>query len=542
MNKSDLILISKNIYRGTGKDTFSGFVAVKGDKILFAGPLDKLDKFIGDNTEVRDLGDNLIMPGIHDAHLHFFMSGLYSDPKVKISATDRSEEECVEGLKDIEDLNSKDEWMIGAGWNHSEWDVPNLPTKYSLDAKYPDRPVFMVAGDIHTVWVNSCGMKKLGIDKNTPDISGGFIDRDENGEPLGTFHEAAATNLFRTVFNFSEKDTDRFYTNFLKKLNSFGITSVCDMSIMAVPGLDFVRDDIFKKLEAEDKLTVRVHMYPTMTKGLERAINMRDEYKGPMLYCNGVKHFFDGVSSCHTAYIKEPYTNAYYLGDVGKTTVPIDDMRRMFLEAHENDFSFRVHTIGDEAIHLMIDFAEEAEAKYGYKPYLHHTLEHLENFQYEDIARLSKAHLIASVQPAHVLFTVAGVERDLGYERNQLQWPFRRLLDAGTTLGFGTDSPVVDVNPFESIYNAVTRQSALDHTPEGGWVPREKIAAWEAVMAYTYGSACAANAEHLYGTLAPDMFADICVLDHNIIDCDPEDILNTNCVMTIVGGKTVYTK
>lgn len=542
MKAASMILKSKNIYKGTGKDTFSGFVAVNEDKILHAGPSEFEKEFMGPDTIVYDMGEDLIMPGFHDAHLHAFMSGLYADPTVKVSLTDTSEEQCVAGLSDVADLVPKDQWLIGAGWYHPLWDNPVLPTKYSLDKVYPDRPVVMVSGDCHTMWLNSCGMKVLGIDKNTPDIPGGIIDRDENGELLGTFHEAAASSLCQKIYNFPAEKIDGFYENFMKLLNSYGITSICDMSMMPVPGMDFIRDDVYSRMEKEGKLSVRVHMYPTMVHDLKRPIDMRKRFQGPMLYCNGVKHFFDGVSSAHTAYLKEPYTSAYYPGDVGKPTIPPDEMRLLLLEAHQNDFSMRVHTIGDQAIHLMLDFVEEAYAKYGYKPYLQHTLEHLENFQYEDIARLAKDHMLPSVQPAHALIDPHGEERDLGQDRMHIMWPFRRMLDSGSTLAFGTDSPVVDINPFNNLYNAITRQSAFTGEPQGGWVPQERIAPWEAVSAYTYGSACAANASHLYGTLAPNMFADICVVDHNILKGDPEDILKTSCVMTIVGGKIVYRK
>lgn len=135
-----------------------------------------------------------------------------------------------------------------------------------------------------------------------------------------------------------------------------------------------------------------------------------------------------------------------------------------------------------------------------------------------------------------------GVERDLGMDRIQLMWPFRRMLDAGVTLAFGTDSPVVDVNPFNGLYNAVTRQSAFDGKPEGGWVPMEKVTIYEAVSAYTYGAACAANRSHETGTLTPGKYADICVLDHNIFEEKPESILETSCVFTMVNGRVVYEK
>ena len=535
---SDLILVSENIYLGVGEKTISGFIAIKDGLIEHVGTMSELPNYSGKKI---DLGSKLIMPGLHDAHLHFFMSGLYAQPSVLVSDSDTSEEECVLKLREIENLVPHDEWMIGTGWNHPNWDKPDLPTKKSLDAIYPDRPVVMVAGDCHTLWINSCGMNKLGIDKNTQDIPGGFIMRDKNGEPTGTFHEAWATSLFRKIYDFSEEKILGFYKDFIHILNSYGITSVCDMSIMAVPGLDFIRDDIFEQLEKNGELTVRVHMYPTMTHGLERPLAMREKYQGPMLFCNGVKHFFDGVSGCHTAFLKEPYANAYFPGDVGKTTVPPEEMRSLFFEAYENDFSFRVHTIGDQAIHLMIDYALEAKKKFGEKPHLHHTLEHLENFQEEDITRLATSGLTASVQPAHVLFTVAGVERDLGPKRTPLMWPFRSLLDANNHLAFGTDSPVVDVNPFYGIYNAVTRQSASSGTPVGGWHPEQKITPAEAIRAYTAGAAYAANADKLYGTLETGKFADIAVMDKNIICPDtPEDILSSKCVMTLVGGKIVW--
>ena len=542
MDKVDTVLKSTNIYRGLGTEIISGFVAIKDDKIVFVGPINELNNYVDKNTNVIDFEDKLLMPGIHDAHLHFFMSGLYANKKVKVSYTDKSEEECVRGLKDIEDLNSNDEWLIGAGWYHTLWNNPKLPTKYSLDKVYSNRPVCMVSYDCHTLWINSYGLKKLNIDKNYPNVPGGIIDRDENEEPLGTFHEAAAAQLLQKIYDFNEEYIESFYKDFMKSLNSYGITSICDMSMVQNPGVDFIRDDIFLKLEKEDELTLRVHMYPSTANGFDRPISMRNKYQGPMLYCNGVKQFFDGVSSCHTAWLFEPYTNAYYEGDVGSTITPPEKMRENVLLAHKSDFSIRVHTIGDKAISKMIDYIIEAKEKYGEKPYLQHTLEHLENLREEDIKRLGKNHIIPSVQPAHAVFDMDGVERDLGRERIQLMWPFRSELDAGCILAFGTDSPVVEINPFYGIYNAITRKNTFTRAPENGWVEKEKITSFEAVSAYTYGSACACKAEHLYGTLDVNKYADICVLDRNILSIDPELIPDTQCIFTMIGGRIVYQK
>lgn len=542
MKYADYILKSSRIYKGTGEQLTDGIVAVKENQILFAGPAELEANYKGPETRVLDFGDKVVMPGLHDAHLHMYMSGLYASPFIHVSFTDTSEQQCVEGLRELAERIPAERWLIGAGWYHPLWENPVLPSKKSLDAAYPDRPVCMVSGDCHTMWINSRGMELLGYDKNTPSPSGGTIDRDENGELTGIFHEGAATRLCGKIYQFTQAEEDGFYKSFIDRLNQFGITSVCDMSMMAASGADFIRDDIYARLLERNELNVRVSMFPTLTHKLERPIDMRDKYQDSMLQCNGVKHFFDGVSSCHTAYLKEPYANAYYDGDCGALSVNADEMRKLVLEAVEHDFSVRVHTIGDQAIHLMLDYFEEAQQRYGKKPYLQHTLEHLENFQYEDIARLKRADVLASVQPPHMMIDPKGIERDMGMDRIALMWPFRRLLQEGVVLAFGTDSPVVDVNPFHGIYNAVTRRSAFDKKPEGGWVPMEKITPFEAVSAYTYGAACAANRGNKVGTLAPGMYADICVLDHNIFEEEPECLLETSNLFTMVNGRIVYEK
>lgn len=540
MKKSDIIIKSNAIFNGCIAAPVSGIVAVKGNQIQYVGDEAMFSEFLGEDTKVYDMGDRLVMPGLHDAHLHFYMSGLYASPLVKVSLTDTSEEQCVAGLAEIADSIPKDKWLIGAGWYHPIWENPVLPTKKSLDKVYPDRPVCMVSGDCHTMWFNSEGLKKLGLNDDVKDPVGGHYGRLDNGELSGTVHESAATALVRQIYDFTEEEENGFYRSFIKQLNAYGITSVCDVSMMAAEGADFIRDDIYERLLENDELTVRVNMYPTLRMDLSRAREMREKYDGEILRCQGVKQFMDGVSSCHTAYLKEDYANAEYPGDRGKATVPEEKMRELILNAHKNDISARVHTIGDQAIHVLLDYFEEANERYGYKPYLQHTLEHLENFQVEDIERLARLHVLPSVQPPHALIDPEGVERDLGVERVKDMWPFRRLIDAGCTLAFGTDSPVVDINPFHGIYNAVTRQSAFTKEPEGGWLPTEKITLAEALSSYTYGSACAASRTDKLGTLSVGKLADICVLDRNLFEKEPEEILQAKVIMTMMDGKIVY--
>lgn len=172
------------------------------------------------------------------------------------------------------------------------------------------------------------------------------------------------------------------------------------------------------------------------------------------------------------------------------------------------------------------------------------TLEHLENLQHADIERLAHLGVVASVQPPHITLDPGGPERDLGPERCRWMWPFATYLSDGVQMAFGTDSPVVNIDPMAGLYTAVTRQDAATHEPRGGWLPEERIPIRAALSAYTYGSACAAGVESMVGTLEAGMAADIAVFDRDLtsdeVRLNPELILDTRAIATYVAGQQVF--
>lgn len=541
MKPANLILKSTRIFTAEPGEnaTMSGSVAIEGGRIAFVGSDEAAAAYVGPGTIVTDLGDAFVCPGFHDSHLHFFPSAMDRSPYV-VFCEGTCPEDCVEALKQVEDARPKDEFMLSYGWYHPLWDNPVLPTKDILDAAYPDRPVCLQSGDSHTLWTNSKGLEKFGITKDSVPPAGGVYQKDENGELTGIIQETAATALIPIMLAFSEEETNAGIKQFLADLNAEGITSVCDVSLLAVPGGDFVRDDVYRALEERGDLTVRINMFPTALEDLSRARKLRDEFVDNDLLCSpGLKQFFDGVSSTHTAWLTEPYANAYFDGDCGSPVTDPERMRRIVLGAAEEGFAVRIHTIGDKAIHVALDIFEEARAKFG--PVKgQNGLEHLENFLPEDIARLAELDVSANCQPPHTVLDPNGIERDLGPERAQWMWPYRSYLDKGVKFSFGTDSPVVDINSREVIYDAVTRQSPATGEPVGGWQPQERICAADAIRAYTLGSAVAAGRGDEVGSLAPGKLADIAVLDTDLTTCNPEDILRANVLATYLGGKKVY--
>ena len=541
MKPADLILKSTRIFTAEPGEnaTMSGSIAIADGRIAFVGSDEEAAAYVGLETTVTDLGDAFVCPGFHDSHLHFFPSAMDRSPYV-VFCEGTCPEDCVEALKQVEDARPKDEFMLSYGWYHPLWDNPVLPTKDILDAAYPDRPVCLQSGDSHTLWTNSKGLEKFGITKDSVPPAGGVYQKDENGELTGIIQETAATALIPTMLAFSEEETNAGIAQFLADLNAEGITSVCDVSLLAVPGGDFVRDDVYRALEERGDLTVRINMFPTALEDLSRARKLRDEFAdNDLLRSPGLKQFFDGVSSTHTAWLTEPYANAHFDGDCGSPVTDPERMRRIVLGAAEEGFAVRIHTIGDKAIHVALDIFEEAREKFG--PVRgQNGLEHLENLLPEDIARLAELDVSANCQPPHTVLDPNGIERDLGPERAQWMWPYRSYLDKGVKFSFGTDSPVVDINSREVIYDAVTRQSPATGEPVGGWQPQERICAADAIRAYTLGSAIAAGRGDEVGSLAPGKLADIAVLDTDLTTCDPEDILRANVLATYLGGKKVY--
>lgn len=537
---ADIIVETEALFTGIGNEAAPGALAVAGERIVYAGPKRGAKSFCGPHTRVRDYGKSMVVAGFHDSHLHFFHSALYASP-LAMNYLGTSEADYIEHLAALAATRPRGSWLLAQGWREYRWNPPTMPSRHSLDAVYPDRPVALYSGDAHTLWVNSAALAALGIGDGSEPPAGGSYDRDENGHLTGIIREAAAMELMpRIVASFTDEEMECAYRAFMETLLENGITSVCDMSLMAASGLDFVRDDLYAALEERGELAVRVHMFPTLNADMSRLAAMQRRFTGSRLQAPGFKQFFDGVSSQHTAYLAQPYANARFEGDRGRPTVRPEDMRRLVLAAAEAGYAVRIHTIGDAAIHLALDIFEEAQKCYGAPACGQNCLEHVENFQPDDIARMAKLGILAAVQPPHITLDPGGPERDLGPERVRWMWPFATLLSEGANLAFGTDSPVVGVNSRDVLYAAVTRCDPRTHAPHGGCLPEERIPLADAIRAYTLGSARAAGRAHELGTLEAGKLADFCVLDEDLFAIPKDEIQNTHVIATYVGGELKY--
>ena len=541
--KADYIVRSQRVFTSApgAASARSLAFAVAADRIAYVDEFDRVQAEAGTEVPVVDLGDALVCPGFHDAHLHFFHTALGSSPYMLMDMG-KSEADLVAKTRAFAASLPDDAWVITQGWRDYRWDPPVPPTKRSLDEAFPDRPCAMYSGDGHTMWLNSRALELVGITRDSVPPQGGAYDKDQDGELTGIVREAAAMQLLPRMLEWiSPERIERVYADQMARMAQQGITSICDMSLMPLPGLDFIREDIYEALESRDQLTLRAHLFPTLLDDQSRLEAMQDRYReSALLRAPGFKQFFDGVSSQHTAYLTDPYSNPHFPGDRGRLTVPAEKMRAMVLAAAERGHAVRIHTIGDGAIHEALDIFEEARRRFGAPTQGRNTLEHLENLLSGDIDRLRELGVLASSQPCHITLDPGGPERDLGPERSRIMWPFATYLARGVDQAFGTDSPITPVTSMNVLYTAVTRQDPFTHEPAGGWLPGERICAADAVRIYTAGSAAACGRERELGQIAPGMLADFIVLDRDITACDPREIQSAQVLAAYVGGHQVF--
>lgn len=534
MEKADVIVIGESIFTGTTNSPISGSIVIKNNRIVDICSTDGSEKYIGENTEVIHFKDELIMPGFHDFHLHLFLGSLYADSVSLIDA--RSEWEVALMVKEFADERPEDEWIFGFSWYHIYWDEQKLPHRTSLDKLLPDRPVLLMNAEGHGAWLNTKAMEVLGIDENTVAPPFGEIIKDENGIPTGVLYETAIS-LAEKAFKVSHKKGTRLLQQFLQNANKYGITSVSDM--LPLTGYELGDIELYKEFEQKDQLTVRIHFLTVLNGDLKAAKQARKTFNSDKLRFSGLKQFLDGVPTTYTALMIDPYADKP--DTYGEAFLPPEVVKKWIHEADKEGFRIRLHACGDGAVRLGLDAFEEARQKNG-KRDARHTIEHIEVIDPSDIHRFEEGGVIASLQPEHL--NMDDFEDNVylsrfGEKRSAYAFPMKTLQKAGTKIAFGSDYPVVELNPMLGVYRAVTRV-ASDGEPIGGWNPSEKLDLAEALRRYTAGSAYGVFEESNLGTLEKGKIADITVLDRNLFAVDAEEILETKVKLTIMDGKIVY--
>lgn len=506
-------------------------IAVRDGKILALGSDAEMLALAHANTEKIDLQGRRVLPGLADAHIHFYEWAVLlrmlvlDDVKALAELPVRVQNAAAEA--------DAGDWIVGQGWNQDDWDARILPTRADLDKIAPHNPVILWRKDLHLAVVNSAALKKAGIDRNTPNPEMGVIQHDAQGEPNGLLNELAI-NLVRDVM---PAPSDEFIAEALQErtaqLHKLGITGVHDFRMMGDEnGGKALR--AFQQLHAKNELKMRVCC---MLAGeyLDQAIRVgaQSGFGDDTLWLGGIKLFSDGALGPRTGWMLAPYADSE---ETGMPLTPMSEMAQKIALAQNSGLGTTIHAIGDRAVRELLDVYSEVLDGTADAP--RHRIEHVQHSQPDDLTRLAPLGLVASVQPLHLVEDMQMVDDLLG-ERGRWAYAFRDLLDAGTVLAFGSDCPVVSPNPFLGIEAAVTRQTDAG-LPLDGWYPSQRLTVAEAVYAYTMGAAVASGRQERIGSLSPGKLADMVVLDQDIFDIPPLEIGKTQVKMTVFGGEVVY--
>lgn len=531
---ADKIISSEAVFTGLENEAKPAALAIKGNKIIAVGSQEEIKTFIGLDTLEYHYGNQLIMPGFHDAHLHLMFGSLFSHASIDLSNA-HSAEEAASLVKQFSEKEHADEWVIGYGWDHTNWEEKCFPTRFYLDEVVPHRPTILFHAEGHYTWVNSAALETAGVTKETENPPYGTIQKNENDEITGILIETATNLVANIALAFPEKRKEELFEAFLKQSARLGVTSVNDLFASSFDKLNSF--DMYKAYDDAGKLTTRIHLYPELNDDIERAKKLREKYNSEKLKFAGLKQFIDGVVTGHTAYMLDPYLDRPETR--GSTAFPAETIKNWVAEADKEGFQIRFHTIGDGAVRLGLDAFEAAQKENGVRD-SRHALEHIEVIHPTDIKRFNELGVVPSIQPSHLaLMPKESHTLRVGKEKDPYTYLCKTLYDAVEYIAHSTDYPITTLDPFKEVFYAITR---LDFTGDYEWNSKEQVTLAEALKAYTKGSAYSTFREKDLGTLEVGKLADIIVLDKNLFDIETNDILQTKVSLTIMDGAVVYSE
>jgi hypothetical protein len=539
---AELLLLNGHVYTSNPARPWAKALAIHNGRIVAVGDDAEIVKLQGLATRVIKLDGRMVMPGIIDSHIHF-LDGSFSLDQLNLDDAYMAVE-IQRRLREFAGSHPDRAWLLARGWLYDAFKPSGLPTKQILDEIVPDRPVVLECYDGHSVWVNSKALALAGISNDTPDpqqagIMVGTIVRDPaSGEATGVLKEEAVALVRKVIPQPSHDEKLRALRAGLREANKHGLTSVLNASG------SIEEMELYAELRRKGELTVRtitaLMMEPQLDeKTLAQYEEGRRRFHDEWVRGGVIKAFMDGVIESHTAAMIEPYSDDPKL--TGSMNYSPEQFRANVLELDRRQFQVITHAIGDRAIRTTLDAYQAAQQSYGPRD-RRFRIEHIENINPLDIPRFGRLGVIASMEPFHCYPepNLANVwARNVGPERLPYSFAWHSIAAGGAKLAFGSDWPVVSLDPFIGIQNAVTRQN-WSGEPAEGFVGAEKVTLDQALAAYTRDAAYAQFEDKLKGSIEPGKLADIIVLSQDLFTVKPLEIRKTTPVLTIVGGKIVY--
>jgi predicted amidohydrolase YtcJ len=550
---ADLILHNGKVVTVDKRFSIQQAVAVRDGRIMRVGKDSAVLKLKGARTELVDVKGRVVLPGLMDSHTH---------PTGASMTEFEHPIPDMESIRDVLDyiaarakVVKPDDWIVVQQVFITRLREQRYPTREELDRAAPEHPVIFRTGPDASL--NSLALKLSKIDRDfkVTDGGAGFVEKDpKTGEPTGILRNCSR---FVPVKSSAREATDEEKRQRLIQLfrdyNSVGLTTICDRD--ASEGAI----KLYKELRAADQLTVRVAVSQDvpylgeLDKIQERIRKIGADplfkEKDDWLRIIGIKTFLDGGMLTGSAYMREPWgvSDIYAITDPdyrGVRFIPEDRLRVMVRTTVENGLQFTAHSVGDGAVHALLDAYDELSRELpvrATRPCITHA-----NFQsLEAVKTAARLGVTMDIQPAWLYLDTRTLEKQFGYKRLRYFQPLRSLFKAGVTVGGGSDHmqkigslrAINPYNPFLAMQTAITRKARWY---EGKLHPEEALTREQAIQFYTINNARLLFCEEARGSLEPGKLADLVVLDTDLLKCPEEEMVSTRVLRTYIGGKLMH--
>jgi predicted amidohydrolase YtcJ len=532
--QADTVFINGNVYTVNERQPRAEAIAVKGSKIIFVGSTKQAKPYQGKNTRVVDLKGGTVVPGLTDSHYH--LSGVGAREITLNLEGIGGLEEFLAKVKERVDRAKPGEWVTGRGWIETHWKPPVFPTRWDLDKISPNNPVALDRADGHGLVVNSAALKLASVDKSTPSPFGGEIMKDkQTGEPNGMLLDAAQGLIERFIPN----------TGSSEEAILLGVKRSIELGWCQIQDAGGSYSDVasIRKLYSEGKIKLRiykaVHGPSAASAKLLTDGASTGEFDGRFTL-RTIKVVFDGALGSKGAALLEKYADYDTAGFLTRTE---EEMVPMLIDALKRGIQVETHAIGDRANRVILNLYEKAfnavppDQRKVREP--RWRVEHAQIVNPVDLPRFAKLGVIPSMQPSHAIGDLFFAPSRLGIKRLEGAYAWQSFIKSGSIIAGGSDAPVERGEPMIEFYAAVARRGLNGFSGEG-WHPEQAVTREQALKMFTIWAAYAAFEESVKGSIEVGKLADLTVLSADIMKIAEDQILKTQCVMTVIGGEVVF--
>ena len=559
---ADLILHGGKIVAVDKDFTIHQAIAVKDGRIIAVGTNGDVLKLLGSETATIDLAGKTVLPGLIDSHTHPVGAAMHEwNGEIPDMQT---VQDVLDYVKARARVLQKGEWISLSQVFITRLKERRYPTRTELDGAAPEHPVVFSTGPDSSL--NSLALSLSGIDRHFKAPSGGKVERDENGEPTGILRNmGGAVKFVAPKGGKSAGEQDRYarVSALFKDYNSVGITGIADRDC----GKGNV--DLYQNMLDHGDLTLRVACSRSLgTGGNPEAIRFhireiakeaqapandaqRAEKARDMLRIVGVKIYLDGGMLTGSARMLKPWgvSKIYAIDDPnyqGVFRTAPEKLAPIVETAVENGLQFTAHSVGDGAVHALIDAYEKASEKQPASK-TRCCITHSNFMSAQAIERMAKLGIVADIQPAWLYLDAATLHAQFGLERLRYFQPLKSCFEKGVIVGGGSDhmqkiGSLRSINPYNPWLGMWTTLARQPRNFEGEFHGQEKLSRQQAIRFYTANNAFITFREHNTGSIEKGKLADLIVIDRDVLTCKLDDIRDTQVLRTYLAGKLVHEK